>query len=201
MILSPGRSWRWLAGLALAAWVAWVAWVSMGCGAKPRAPERPYAVPVDIFSDTGRAAPLRVVRPAEPAPRAEVWLTRVSPARQAPLEPQDLETPAETLAALPPPAPPGLAVDEGLKPPIPRTRAPLAVPVGALGFVELDVRVDEAGRVAAALPVGGSKDSALVRAATDCALGMSFYPALRAGRPVAVWCRQRFDFGVREPAR
>jgi len=26
---------------------------------------------------------------------------------------------------------------------------------------------------------------------------MRFYPALRGGRPVAVWCRQRFEFGAR----
>ena len=29
---------------------------------------------------------------------------------------------------------------------------------------------------------------------------MRFYPALRDGRPVAVWCRQRFKFG-RDGAR
>jgi TonB family protein len=196
MIVLRGRGRRWLAGWALVAWAA-----LGGCGTKPRSSERPHAVPVDVFSDTGRAGPLRVVRPAEPAAQAEVWLTHVSPARERSLEPPDVESTAETLAALPPPPPPGLAVDEGLKPPIPRARAALAVPAGARGFVELDVRVDERGRVAAALPAGGSGDSALVRAATDCALGMSFYPALRAGRPVAVWCRQRFDFGVREPAR
>jgi hypothetical protein len=33
-----------------------------------------------------------------------------------------------------------------------------------------------------------------VDAARECALAMRFYPALRAGRPTAVWCRQRFDF-------
>jgi hypothetical protein len=27
---------------------------------------------------------------------------------------------------------------------------------------------------------------------------MRFHPAVKAGRPVAVWCRQRFDF---EPGR
>src|SRR6266545_850269 len=41
---------------------------------------------------------------------------------------------------------------------------------------------------------GGSEDPARVAAATACARAMRFYPALRAGRPVAVWCRQRFDF-------
>jgi hypothetical protein len=28
---------------------------------------------------------------------------------------------------------------------------------------------------------------------------MRFYPARRAGRPVAVWCRERFDFGGEGP--
>ncbi len=45
---------------------------------------------------------------------------------------------------------------------------------------------------------GGSADSALVRSATDAALALRFHPALQAGRPVAVWCRQRFDFAPRE---
>ena len=180
------------AALALAVLAA----LAAGCGRKPPRAEEPYAVPVEVFADTGRGERLRVVPPAAPAARAEVWLARVSPARAAPLEPPVLETTAETLA-VPLPAPPALAVDEGLKPPIPRVRAPLAVPAGVRGFVELDVRVDEQGRVASALRAGGSTDSTLVRAATECALGMRFYPALRAGRPVAVWCRQRFDFGDR----
>ena len=63
--------------------------------------------------------------------------------------------------------------------------------------VELDVRVDESGEVTDALWAEGSADPALVAAATACALGMRFYPALQSGRPIAVWCRQRFDFGAR----
>src|SRR5262245_22879506 len=196
MIRSARRSRRASFGLAL---VAVTALMGEGCGRKPVATDRPYAVPVDVFADTGHAEPLHVVPPAVPAAGAEVWLARVSPAR-----PPALELPApeatDTLT-VPLPAPPALAVDDGLKPPIPRTRAPLAVPTGARGFVELDVRVDEQGRVASALRAGGSADSSLVRAATACALEMRFYPALRAGRPVAVWCRQRFDFGGREVSR
>ena len=44
---------------------------------------------------------------------------------------------------------------------------------------------------------GGDADSALVLAAERCAEAMEFYPALLAGRPVEVWCRQRFEFSPR----
>jgi len=57
------------------------------------------------------------------------------------------------------------------------------------------VRVDETGEVTDALWTDGSTDSMLVQVATECALSMKFYPALQVGRPVPVWCRQRFDFG------
>jgi TonB family protein len=165
------------------------------CGRARPAPERSQALPVDVYADTGRGAALRVVPPSEQPPaKATVWLARVSQsAPPAPALPPPAE--AETLS-LAWSAPPALAVDENLKPPIPRSRAPLAVPQGvARGTVELDVRVDEAGGVSDALWAGGSRDSSLVRAAIECALAMRFYPALRAGHPVAVWCRQRFDFG------
>ena len=165
-----------------------------GCGDTHPAADRPYALPVDVYADTGRGGALRIPAPGDAPGRATVWLARVSPARSASLPVPPVEVATETLA-IAFPAPPALAVDEGLKPPLPRARAPLAIPARAHGFVELDVRVDEQGGVSAALWAGGSQDSSLVRAATDCALGMRFYPALRAGRPVAVWCRQRFDFG------
>jgi hypothetical protein len=66
--------------------------------------------------------------------------------------------------------------------------------------VDLDVRVDESGRVSEALLARANGDPAgievgLVEAARRCALGMRFYPALQGGRAVPVWCRQRFDFG------
>jgi hypothetical protein len=162
----------------------------VGCGDDRPAADRPYALPVDVYADTGRGEPLRIAAPAGPPVRASVWLARVSPARAVALEVPPPEPADETLA-LALPAPPALTLDEDLKPPLPRTRTPLAVPARARGLVELDVRVDEQDAVWA----GGSQDLALVRAATDCALGMRFFPALRAGRPVAVWCRQRFDFG------
>jgi hypothetical protein len=160
----------------------------LGCGRARPSADRPYALPVDVFADTGRGEPMRVVTPPAPAARTSVWMGRVSPSRPSMLALPQAELGAETLT-----------VDDDLKPPIPRTRAALVVPAHARGFVELDVRVDEEGRVSDALWAAGSQEPALVRAATDCALEMRFYPALRVGRPVAVWCRQRFDFAEAGP--
>src|SRR5262245_12836428 len=169
----------------------------MDCS-RPPTTESPQALPVDVYADTGRTATLRVTPVAPgPPPRAAVWLAHVSPARLPAADLPPPEASPETVAVTPPP-PPALAVDDGLKPPLLRTSATLAVPEGARGFVELDVRVDEQGGVSDALWAGGSDDPALVRAATRCALDMRFYPALRGGRPVAVWCRQRFDFALGE---
>jgi hypothetical protein len=152
---------------------------------------------VNVYADTGRGGHLEVRPPA-----ARVWLASVAPARAltpAPALPEALPD------SLPPSdvAPPGLEVDPGLKPPVLRVAGTLALPPGWQGpraSVELDVRVDESGRVSDALPVPTGGDPAaietgLVEAARRCALGMRFYPALQGGRPVPVWCRQRFDFG------
>ena len=200
---------RVTAGMTLARWhrisgcIAAAASLVLGlvaCSRQAPPADAPLALPVEVLADTGRSERL-VVRP--PA-RAEVWLVRVSssspptaairPARPladdlAPPEP----TPGQVEAELPPP--PALEVDDDLKPPLIRARAPIAVPPGGRrGSVELDVRVDVEGVVTDALWVGGTSDSAQVQAAIRCALGMRFYPALQAGHPVAVWCRQRFDF-------
>jgi TonB family protein len=121
----------------------------------------------------------------------------VTPKRSAPLDaPLPVPSPAEV--DVPPASPPALEVDPRLEPPIPKHLGVLRVPRGARrASVDLDVRVAEDGTVSDALWAGGSGDSALVAAAVDCARAMTFYPALQAGRPVAVWCRQRFDFGSR----
>ncbi|TMQ68515.1 MAG: hypothetical protein E6K78_00770 [Candidatus Eisenbacteria bacterium] len=152
-------------------------------------------LPVDVLADTGRGERLAV----RPPPR--VWLARVASApstpASAPARPPlaDAPLPGAAPDAVEWPAPPALDVDPGLKPPLPQARAPLEIPPGSRsGFVELDVQVDERGTVSEARWAGGSADSAHVGAATRCARAMRFYPALRAGRPVAVWCRQRFDF-------
>jgi TonB family protein len=167
-----------------------------GCGRERVRQEShsPSLLPVEIYTDTSRSERLRV----EPPP-ARVWLAKVSPARgPAELLPTP-GAPPETL--LPEPSPPSLEIDGDLKPPILRERAALVMPPAHLRggrsvSVELDVQVDEAGNVASARWAGGAADSALVEAALECATRMRFYPALKAGRPVAVWCRQRFDFGA-----
>jgi hypothetical protein len=176
-----------------------------GCGRGNRSDQR-VRLPVDVFSDTARVmrfgtadsilgtAP-RATR-SDAIPRATVWLARVRPAPASGIEP--------TLAPSEPaepqggswPAPPPLEVDEGLKPPIPRGSARLGVPRDSgPGWVELDVRVDENGAVSDVAWAGGASDSAHIEAATAYAFAMRWFPALQGGRPVAVWCRQRIDFG------
>ena len=175
----------------------WLAAALASACAPDRARERePLGLAVDVLADSGRSQRWSrdTTRAAGETPRAAVWLAGVSPTRAA------LEPPLPEAEPAPPPlessAPPGLAIDPDLKPPILREPSPLHAPAGARGVVEIDVRVDEEGRVSDALWAGGSSDSALVLAATECAAAMRFYPALRAGAPVAVWCRQRFDFGA-----
>ncbi|HEY2956370.1 MAG TPA: TonB family protein [Candidatus Eisenbacteria bacterium] len=164
-----------------------------GCGRSAPRRASPAALAVEVWSDTSRAVSFRVT----PPPAARLWLTSVSPS-----PPAGIETPLPAAAAASPPpeslAPPGLEIDPGLKPPILRAPARLVLPAArARGSVELDVCVSETGAVTDARRAGGSADPSLVAAAIACARSMSFYPALRAGRPVAVWCRQRFDFPQR----
>ncbi len=184
------------------AWLALVLLLAGGCARSPgpaASGPQPVAVllAVDVYADTGRSGHLEVRPPA-----ARVWLANVTPSRMpapAPALPEALPD------SMPPPGdpPPGLAVNPGLEPPVLRAPGTLELPPGWRGprvSVELDVRVDESGRVSDAFPVRASGDSAaidagLIEAARRCALGMRFYPALRGGRVVPVWCRQRFDFG------
>jgi hypothetical protein len=161
--------------------------------------KRAGAVPlaVQVYADTGRSERL-VVRPPV---AARVWLASVAPARAVVPEPALPEALPDSLppAEVPPPA---LQVDPGLKPPVLRAPGNLTLPPGWSGprsSVELDVRVDDSGVVSDAVLASGAADPALVDSARRCALGMRFYPALQAGRPVAVWCRQRFDFGGTRP--
>jgi hypothetical protein len=155
---------------------------------------------VRVLGDSGSAVPLVVRRP----PEVRAWVSRVTPARP----PSDLahsvppeEAPGTEFDPLETrlPDPPRLEVDEGLRPPIPRGEAVLRLQTPRRdrpAWVELEVRVDESGLVSDALWSGGSDDSLLVSRAIEAALGLRFFPALQAGRPVAVWCRQRFDFGA-----
>jgi hypothetical protein len=173
------------------------------CGRSESRRAAPVRLEVDVLADTGRGQRLHIAVPApsggaaSTGPLADVWLAHVAPARGAAADVPLPEATPDTVEDVMP-APPVLEVDPGLKPPILRVPGVLRVPPGGRGgFVEIDVRVAEDGRVSDALWAGGSRDSALVEAATGCALSMRFYPALRAGAPVAVWCRQRVDFARR----
>jgi hypothetical protein len=176
-----------------------IAALAAGCAPRASEPTAREPLAVDVYADTGRGVALPVREPG--APRASVWLDRVTPVRIVPAtagEPPAPGAAPETLASRHDPAP-APSADEELKPPLLRGRGALVVPRAApAAVVELDVRVDEQGRVSDAIWAAGNEDTALVRAATECALGMTFFPALRSGRPVAVWCRQRFDFGARD---
>jgi hypothetical protein len=174
-----------------------------GCDCRPRRAarvERRVPLPLQILADRGTAA-----LPRGAPDTARAWLGRVStspppPARVAPSPPGSLLPPApairlDSLAVVREPEP-AAAGDDELKPPIPLGATPLRLPGGGrLLRLEIDVRIDEQGQVSDALWAGGSQDSAAVAAAVDCALRMRFFPALRRGHPVAVWCRQTFEFG------
>jgi protein TonB len=146
---------------------------------------------VDVLADTAHAAPREVAPPS----RASVWLERVGPVAPAALDLPPPDAPPDSTI---PDAPSALAVEAGLLPPLLLGPAPLVVPPGGQGrgreSVELDVCVSESGAVTEARWAGGSADTALVAAATDCARRMRFLPARRGDQPVVVWCRQRFDF-------
>ena len=175
-----------------------------GCGHESDRHTAARPLPLRLLADSAASQTF-----ALSAPSARAWLTRVSGTR-SPAPPR--VTPAPAPLDVPPPmADPDtlepevvslatLEVDPGLKPPILRTPALLVLPrtrSRSGGSVDLDVRVDEAGDVSDALWADGAQDSALVNAAIESALAMKFHPALRAGRPVAVWCRERFDFASR----
>ena len=163
-----------------------------GCGRTRRPQATSTALEVQVWSDTARSMPLHV----EPPPTARVWLRGVAIAR-----PTAIEAPLPSAEPGPPPpetaAPPGLAIDPALKPPILKSAARLVLPSSrgrGAEAVELDVQVSDAGDVTDARWAGGSADTALVAAATACARAMTFHPALLGGQPVSVWCRQRFEF-------
>jgi len=163
-----------------------------GCGRSSPPKPSATALEVQVFSDTARSMPLHV----EPPPTARVWLRGVAIARSSAIE---APLPSAEPGAVPADtsAPPALAIDPELKPPILRSAARLILPSSrgrGAEAVELDVQVSDAGDVTDARWAAGSADTALVAAATACARAMTFHPALLGGRPVSVWCRQRFEF-------
>jgi outer membrane biosynthesis protein TonB len=165
-----------------------------GCAREHAPSTQPLALSVSAAADTGSMERLEI-RPPRPA---RAWLARVTPAPPGTLAPPLPAAEPDTL--LPETASaPALDVEAGLMPPVLRDPARLIVPAAShsrhFESVELDVRVSETGEVTNVLEAGGGADPELVEAARACARQMRFYPARRAGEPVAVWCRQRFDFG------
>jgi hypothetical protein len=154
-----------------------------------------------VAADSGGMGRL-AVRP----PEARAWLARVS--RNPPPRPTSVTREPAPQVSLPEAAPDtafpqsgaALAVDPGLVPPVPRGPPVLLVPprdyAGSGSVVLIDVHVSERGEVTDVLGPDAPADSALVAAAIACARRMRFYPARLAGEPVAVRCRQRFEFGA-----
>jgi TonB family protein len=159
-------------------------------------------LPVRILADSASGGTLPVR-----APDAQAWLSGVastppnapalpsgaSPSESAPLPEAAPDT------TIPEAVPPSLVIDPTLKAPIPRSTPQLRIPARHGGrneveSVELAVYVDPRGQVEVAKWAGGTADTALVRAAVECASAMTFYPAMRGGEAIGVWCRQRFDF-------
>jgi Gram-negative bacterial TonB protein C-terminal len=167
----------------------------LGCGRNDTRRGNTLAIGVDVRTDSAGT-----VLTIDPPPTARIWVARVAPVRPSAgsLDIAAPEATAESVIVEPPP--PHLLIDDDLKPPIPKRAPVLTIPVryarqARVISVELDVRVDTEGAVSDALWAGGNNEADLVQAATQCALTMTFYPALQGGKAVPVWCRQRFDFG------
>jgi outer membrane biosynthesis protein TonB len=176
-------------------WNAVLVFALVGCEKHRESDPAPVPLEVRVRSDTSAFERLPI-RP----PRAQIWMANVTPAPPRGGGPALPDALPDTALPAPPPRP--LESDPRLKPPILRTPAELLFPrESSRGgrsermTVELDVRVDEKGEVSNVVWAGGEADSSIVRAARQCAFRMRFYPALSAGRPVAVWCRQRFEMG------
>ncbi len=175
-----------------------------GCG--PRAPREGGAparaalevgtdVPVSVLADSAEAGGLPPARGPAAGAAPRVTLVRVA------LERGDVAPPLPLPEASAPegagPAREGLAADDVLRPPLPRGPLELRVAAGPPATVELDVRVDEHGAVTDVRPAGGDVGEAALAAAAAAARRSRWYPATLHGRPVAVWCRQRFATGAR----
>ena len=168
-----------------------------GCGerfASPKSREVGDTLQVSVLSDSAQAASLPPARVGAGPAGARLTLVRIAPSRADVRAPLPVPEPAAP-EAIEPRAPESEHGDDELRPPIPRGPAIVRLNGARAGWLELDVRVDENGEVTDAIPVGGDADSATVRAATEAALAMRWFPAVRRNRPVAVWCRQRFETG------
>ena len=183
-----GRVLEWVgAALVIAALV-----LALGCGERSRARSARHAG-VGVFADSARAARLEVRPPpidVSPSAREQgpAPAVAIAPARGD-------ETPPPAMLPGELPAAGEQTPDPAFKPPILRTAPALRRPAGAGGgLVTLDLRVEPDGSVGEVRWAGGSADPVAVRAARECAFGMRFYAARRAGEPVSAWCRRRFEF-------
>lgn len=169
----------------------------LGCAPeRHRADMPPAELPVSVQSDSFERFMMPTTSFGKPAGNLRLTLERVSPTR-AELDPAL----PEGSPMLPPATDPdamtreGLVVDDELRPPIARDSRVFVLRAARRGWVELDVRVDEQGEVSDAVVVQAEADSATQAAALEAAYAVRFHPAVQRGRPVAVWCRQRFEVG------
>lgn len=175
-----------------------------GCGPRPASNDA-AAGRGAVGGDSGAAetAPgaLRPLAHFDPSqvppvpPEGRVSMVRVAPRRADLALAPPLPEPSEPEPHAAPPASGALAADDELRAPIVREGARVDRARAKRGWVELDVRVDEEGAVSDAMFADGAADSVAVDAAIEATLAMRFWPASQNGRPVAVWCRQRFEFG------
>jgi hypothetical protein len=166
-------------------------------GCDSRAPSARTPAPrANVLADSSAAMRLEVRRPAGTATPASP--VEIAPERAAPGPPAVGDAaPGNPLPAeVPASGEPGM--DPSFKPPILRFAPKLRVPSGAAGGdVTMELRVEADGSVGSARWAAGVTDTACVRAARECALGMRFYAARRAGEPVVAWSRRRFEFSAR----
>lgn len=156
------------------------------------------AMPIEVRADSAARlsmpaapAPGRVLARATAPPRASLTLTHVAGSRAALQAALPEPVPAEPPVPAPPPDE-EVPADDALHAPVPLAPARLHLAGAGAGVVDIDMHVDESGEVGEVRVAFSVGAAALVSAAIDAASEMRFRPATRRGKPVAVWCRQRF---------
>jgi len=124
-------------------------------------------------------------------------------------EPAVADAPQEEPAPEPAPTPepparaePPAAVRSPDRAPQPVYAPPPQYPAGALrreaeGHVVLQMRIDAEGRVAEVKLVSSQGDASFARAAARAVARWRFRPAVRDGKPVAVWATKKITFSLR----
>lgn len=164
-----------------------------GCGRE----HRPADTGAGPDARTDRApGTLAIGHPAPPADSARPHAAAIaSPSTSASLPAPDASPAPVAAGGSAAPAP---AADPSFQPPVLRQKCTLVTPPGRHGgVIELDLRVNQDGRVDEFRLVGGDRDSLLLGATVECLKAMRFYPARRGGQPVSAWSRQRFTFASR----